>query len=37
MILDFMQKFYAICAKNERENDEMGEKILFLLCERKLE
>ena len=32
-----MQKFYAVCAKNNRENDEIGEKMLFLLSERKLE
>ncbi len=32
-----MQKFYAICAKNSGKNNDIDEKMLFLLCERKLE
>ena len=32
-----MQKIYAICAKNSGKNNDIDEKMLFLLCERKLE
>lgn len=32
-----MQKFYAICAKNGGKNNDIDEKMLFLLSERKLE